>query len=161
MTDKTKTDSNDADVIEIEALFVQNSRTMSYADGNLTLHDIPPTVIIFSDRPERLTGHLPVEEFVDTWGDGDNSFADDPPNAVLSIISEDEVNDIVVILSNPVLDGADLQYSIEVTDGEMPASGGATALFIDTIGRPMTPVSVAGMHRRTRRRTRRRVRRRR
>ncbi len=30
------------------------------------------------------------------------------------------------------------------------------ALFIDVIGRPATPVSAAGMHRRTRRRTRRR-----
>lgn len=160
MTDETKTDSNDADVKEIEALFVQNARTMSYADGNLTLHGVPPTVIIFSDRPERLTGHLPVEEFIDNWGKGDDSFAADPPNAVLSIFSEDEVNDIVVVLSNPVLTGNDLQYSIEITDGEMLASGGATALFIDMIGRPMTPVSVAGAHRRTRRRVRRRVRRR-
>jgi hypothetical protein len=41
-------------------------------------------------------------------------------------------------------------------DGEMPAEGGPSALFIDVIGRPATPVSAAGMHRRTRRRTRRR-----
>jgi len=46
-----------------------------------------------------------------------------------------------------------------ILDGEMPASGGPSALFIDVIGRPATPVSAAGMHRRTRRRTRRRVRR--
>jgi hypothetical protein len=36
----------------------------------------------------------------------------------------------------------------------MPASGGASSLFIDMIDHPATPVSVADVHRRTRRRAR-------
>ncbi len=64
----------------------------------------------------------------------------------------DDVSDIVVELKDPVLVGSELTYTVDILDGEMPASGGPIALFIDVIGRPLSPVSVAGMHRRDRRR---------
>jgi hypothetical protein len=149
-----------ANADEIEALFAQSAAGMSYQDGRLTLNGIAPTTLLFSDRPQRVTGHVPTEEFLDSWGDGDNSFADDPPNAVLSIFSENEVNDIVVVLRDPTLDGDQISYQVEILDGEMPASGGASSLFIDMIGRPLSPVSIAGVRRRGRRRGRRRERRR-
>ena len=38
----------------------------------------------------------------------------------------------------------------------MPKNGGACALFVDVIGRPLTPISIAGANRRGRRRSRRR-----
>jgi hypothetical protein len=145
---------------EIEALFAQSAAGMSYENGRLTLNGIAPTTLMFSDRPQRVTGHVPTEEFLDSWGDGDNSFADDPPNAVLSIFSEDDVNDVVVVLQNPALDAGSLSYQVEILDGEMPVSGGASSLFIDMIGRPLSPVSIAGVRRRGRRRGRRRERRR-
>ena len=44
--------------------------------------------------------------------------------------------------------GHELSYTVTILDGEMPAEGGPSALFIDIIGRPLSPVSVAGMHRR-------------
>jgi hypothetical protein len=149
-----------ADPHEIEALFVQTAGNMTYEDGYLTLYGLAPTTLMFSDRPDRVTGHLPTEEFVDSWGEGDDSFADNPPNAVLSIFTEDEVHDVVVVLQEPAVEGDEMRYAIDILDGEMPASGGANALFIDVIGRPMTPVSVAGARRRGRRRGRRRARRR-
>lgn len=145
---------------EIDALFAQSAAGMSYKDGRLTLNGIGPTTLMFSDRPQRVTGHVPTEEFLDSWGDGDNSFAEDPPNAVLSIFSEDEVNDVVIVLQDPVLDSDRFSYQVEILDGEMPASGGVSSLFIDVIGRPLTPVSIAGVRRRGRRRGRRRERRR-
>jgi hypothetical protein len=40
------------------------------------------------------------------------------------------------------------------TTGEIPARGGPCVLFIDSFGRPLSPVSVAGMRRRERRRRR-------
>ena len=79
---------------------------------------------------------------------------------MLSIFEEDTVNDVVVVLSDPVLGNGDLSYAVEVTDGELAASTGPVSLFIDMIGRPLTPVSVAGVRRRGRRRGRRRTRRR-
>ena len=160
MADKNKDSDLDTGTKEIEALYVQSAHGMSYQDGRLTLDGIAPTTILFSDRPDRITGHIPSEEFLDSWGEGDNSFADDPPNAVLSTFTEDEINDVVVVLSEPALHGDQMSYSVDILDGEMPDSGGASSLFIDTIGRPLTPVSVAGCHRRGRRRGRRRARRR-
>jgi hypothetical protein len=160
MTDKNNDADLDTGPKEIEALYVQSARGMTYQDGRLTLEGIAPTTILFSDRPDRITGHIPSEEFFDSWGEGDDSFAVDPPNAVLSTFTEDEINDVVVVLEDPALDGDQMSYSVDILDGEMPDSGGASALFIDMIGRPLSPVSVAGVHRRGRRRGRRRARRR-
>ena len=160
MSEDKKAQDTGTQADEFEALYAQTAGGMAYEEGRLTLDGIGATTLYFSDRPQRITGHIPTEEFFDTWGEGDDSFADDPPNAVLSIFSEDEVNDVVVVLKDPALDGDQMSYQVDILDGEMPASGGASSLFIDMIGRPMTPVSVAGAHRRTRRRTRRRVRRR-
>lgn len=145
---------------EIEALFVQTAGNMTYENGYLTLYGLTPTTLMFSDRPDRVTGHLPSEEFLASWGEGDDSFASNPPNAALSIFTEDEVHDVVVVLQEPELEGDELRYRVDILDGEMPASGGPNALFIDVVGRPMTPVSVAGAHRRGRRRGRKRARRR-
>lgn len=141
---------------EIEALYVQTAHGMSFERGKLTLHTLAPTTLFFSDRPDRVTGHITSEEFVNTWDKGPDSFASNPPNAVLSIFHSDTVSDIVVELMDPDLDVNQLTYSVEILDGEMPVSGGPVALFIDVIGRPLSPVSVAGMHRRDRRRDRRR-----
>ncbi len=145
---------------EIEALFVQSAASMAYDNGRLTMNGVAPTTLLFSDRPDRVTGHVPTEEFLDSWGEGDDSFADDPPNAVLSVFSEEHVTDVVVVLQDPALDGDRFSYQVAILDGEMPASGGPSSLFIDVIGRPMTPMSVAGVRRRGRRRGRRRARRR-
>ncbi|KPK13078.1 MAG: hypothetical protein AMJ56_03705 [Anaerolineae bacterium SG8_19] len=160
MTENKESQNQSAQSEEFEALYVQSAGGMAYENGRLTLSGIAPTTLYFSDRPDRITGHIPTEEFLDTWGEGDDSFADDPPNAVLSIFSEEEVNDVVVVLQDPALDGDQMSYQVDILDGEMPSGGGANSLFIDVIGRPMTPGSVAGVRRRGRRRGRRRARRR-
>ena len=160
MVDKNNDSDLDTGPKEIEALYVQSAHGMTYQDGRLTLEGIAPTTILFSDRPDRITGHIPSEEFFDSWGEGDDSFADDPPNAVLSIFTEDEIHDVVVVLSEPALEGDQMSYSVDFLDGDMPANGDPSSLFIDMIGRPLSPVSVAGAHREGRRRGRRRARRR-
>jgi hypothetical protein len=65
---------------------------------------------------------------------------------------EEKITDVVVTLLNPRLDGQNLTYDVRILDGDMPASGGESSLFIDPVGRPMSPGSVAGVHRRERRR---------
>jgi len=142
----------------VEYLYVQTAHSISFKDDKLTLHGVGPTTLFFSDRPERITGHGTTEEMVNAWSQGDESFADDPPNATLSILGGDEIQDIVVVISDPVLLGSKLTYTVRVLDGKLPAHGGASSLFIDVIGRPLTPVSVAGANRRTRRRVRRDIR---
>jgi hypothetical protein len=33
---------------------------MAYENGQLTLNGIAPTTLYFSDRPDRITGHVPT-----------------------------------------------------------------------------------------------------
>ena len=136
------------------ALFVLSARDVSMDATTLTMKGTSPTVIYFCDRPVRFAGHLSVEEFLSSVTKGKDSFVEDPPNAAVSILSGDEVHDVVVTLSKtPTVNGDELVYSdIKIIDGELPKVAGAGSVFIDVIGRPVTPGSVAGVHRRHRRR---------
>jgi hypothetical protein len=146
---------------DMEYMFaVTGTRFGVNLDGRITLHGVSATTLFFSDRPYRMTGHIPTEDFVSQWGVGDDNFAEDPPNALLSIFEGDTVNDVVVILTEPKLSNGALSFAVEVTDGDLVGSDGPVSLFIDMIGRPMTATSVAGVRRRGRRRGRRRARRR-
>ena len=114
-----------------------------------------PATLFFSDRPQRVVGHLSTEDFVGLWGDGENSFAEDPPNAVVAYLEpeDDAPEDAVVVTarSRRPFDGS-VSYAIEVLEGSVPSVTGPVSLFIDPLGRPLSPGSVAGVHRRRRRR---------
>jgi len=129
-------------------LFVQNARGVAYADGKLTLKDVNPVTVMFSDRPERIAGHMATKRFVPFWKDGKDSFLKDPPNATLSFTEDKQLEDVVVELRDPVLADNNLTYSVRVLEGKLPAEGGLASLFIDIIGMPLTPLSFAGARRR-------------
>ena len=133
-------------------LFVQSCAGMRYAGGVLTLSDVSPVTVLFSDRPERLAGHMATSDFVPFWSEGEDSFESDPPNADLALLEQGRVENVVLTLHQPRLEGRDLTYRVKILDGQLPASGGASSLFIDIIGRPLTPVSFAGARRRVWRR---------
>ena len=141
---------------DMEALFVQTAASMTSDRGTITLHGVSPSTLYFADRPQREVGHMSSSLFVANWAAGDNSFADNPPNAVLSFAEPGDrlPEDAVVVIQDPHLDGDALSYSIKLLDGTVPAATGPCALFIDPLGRPLSPGSVAGMHRRERRRGR-------
>jgi len=133
-------------------LFVQNARGISYADTKLTLRGINPVTVMFSDRPERIAGHMTTARFVPFWSEGKDSFLKDPPNATLSFLEDETLADAVVELQDPVLSGEDLSYRVKVLEGAIPAQAGLVSLFIDIIGMPLTPLSFAGVRRRAWRR---------
>jgi len=133
-------------------LLVQNSDNVELTSTTLTLNGIDEETIFFSDRPQRIVGHVYTEDVVANWGKGKNNFAEDPPNATLSIFGEEEIADLIVELRNPKLEVNKLTYDIVLLEGEIPDYGGETTLFIDIVGMPLTPVSVAGVARRTTRR---------
>jgi hypothetical protein len=139
---------------EIEALFVQTAAAMTSDGASITLLGLSPSTLYFADRPQREVGHMASRRFVELWGEGDNSFATNPPNAVLSFAEPGDrpPEDAVVVIDDPSIDGDLLTYRIEVLDGTVPSATGPCALFIDPFGRPLSPVSAAGMHRRARRR---------
>jgi hypothetical protein len=141
-----------------ESMFVQTAEGVDSDGSTLTLRGITPSTLYFSDRPQRVVGHMATNDFVDLWAIGDNSFETDPPNAVLSFLESgaNVPDDAVIVLKEPNLDGkGDLSYSIDVLDGAVPTHTGPVTLFIDPFGRPLSPVSVCGVRRRERRRMRR------
>ncbi len=135
-------------------LFVQTADAMAFdADRNrLTLRDVGTTTLFFSDRPERIAGNMTTAAFVPFWSEGKDSFLSDNPNADLSILENGALKQVVVELSDPVLDAGDLHYTVKIVSGEMPVLGENVSVFIDVIGMPLTPLSVAGVRRRTFRR---------
>ncbi len=115
----------------VDVLFVQNAKDVTFKEGKLVLQGVNP---------------------VPLWSQGKDSFLKDNPNATLSVFGGDNVSDLVVELSNPQLSGNDLTYDARILEGTPPANGGACALFIDVIGMPATPFSYAGAARRAWRR---------
>ena len=128
---------------DIQALFVQTAASMTSDRATITLQGVSPSTLYFADRPQREVGHMLSRHFVANWADGDNSFADNPPNAVLSFAEPGDrlPEDAVVVIQDPHLDGGTLSYSIKVLDGTVPAATGPCALFIDPLRAPL----VAGL----------------
>ena len=142
---------------QIEAMFVQCAHGMTTTDSSVTLHGQAHSTLFFADRPQRVVGHMHTKNFVRDWGEGDNNFAQDPPNAVLSFLEEGGTvpEEVTIVIRDPQVTEDTLTYKVEVLDGTLPAKAGPCTLFIDPFGRPLSPVSAAGIHRRNRRRDRR------
>ena len=153
--------SDEQMIEELEAeqsMFVQTAQSVTSDGKSLTLNGVTPSTLYFSDRPKRIVGHMSTADFVELWSEGDNSFEDDPPNAVLAFLEpgDDVPEDAVVVIQAPRLADGHLTYSIETLEGTLPTHSGPVTLFIDPFGRPLSPVSVCGVRRRERRRERRR-----
>jgi hypothetical protein len=152
---------SDTTIEELQAehsMFVQTAQGTTSKDGTLTLTGVAPSTLYFADRPQREVGHMATSDFVELWGEGENSFAADPPNAVLAFLESgnDMPQDAVVVIKDPLLSDGELSYTVDVLDGTVPDESGPVTLFIDPFGRPLSPVSVCGVRRRGRRRARRR-----
>lgn len=121
-------------------MFVQVASDMQ-ADtvaGTLRLVGISPQTLYFSDRPNRIAGHITMAEYLWQWTAeaGPDNLAADPPNATLSVYEPGQPDNTVAIveISDPRPDGGDLVYRYTLVEGTMPAGGGATSLFIDKVG---------------------------
>jgi hypothetical protein len=136
----------------VPSLFVMNAHGASLQGQTLTLAGVSPTSIVFADRPVRAAGHVPTEALLEEWDTGD--FAKDPPNATVSVLSKDgaSARDVVVELRTPHLEGDRLAFDVRVLEGDLAGADGPAAVFIDIIGMPWTPLSFAGVARRTARR---------
>jgi len=121
----------------VPSLIAMNSKGASLRDGKLVLVGIAPNAIVFADRPVRAAGHDLTANVIDDWTKGTDNFAKDPPNATVSSFTKDEsgVKDAIVVLKNPKL------------EGDLKGADGAASVFIDIIGRPLTPLSYAGVAR--------------
>lgn len=123
-----------------QLMFVHSAEDLRVdpAAGTFRLVKVSQQTLYFSDRPQRIAGHLTMADYLKEWTSaaGKDNFGADPPNAALSVYEPGQADNtlVVVKITNPVVDGADLIYSYKIIKGTMPARGGATSLFIDWIG---------------------------
>ena len=135
----------------VPSLIVLNSQGVSLQGNKLVLTGVAPNSIVFADRPVRAAGHDLTSHIIEDWAMGTDNFAKDPPNATVSAFSKDgsAIRDAVVVLKTPKLEGDRLTFDVDVLEGNLTGADGAAAIFIDIIGRPFTPLSFAGVARRT------------
>jgi hypothetical protein len=137
---------------KVELLFVQNATGITYdkAKGTLRMKNIGRSTLFFTDRPVRMAGHYHTrDEFLPAWSEGPDSFAKNPPNATLSIleVGKADLQNVVINLKNPRMQGKDLIYDITIIEGTMPQAAGDAVLFIDILGvwrRHIRRVAVVG-----------------
>jgi hypothetical protein len=121
-------------------MFVQlaSSTVVDDAAKTIRLVNLSPQTLYFSDRPDRIAGHVKLDRYLTDWtaAAGADNFAADPPNAALSVYQpgKDDSAVSIIEISNPRVDGADLLYDYKVIHSDAPVSGGETAIFIDMIG---------------------------
>jgi hypothetical protein len=117
----------------IPSLAVINSRGATLQGNILTMTDVGSNAIVFADRPYRAAGHVLTKHFLKEWDEGSDSFAKDPPNATISVLSAegDTVEDAVVVLKSPKLDGDKLTFEVTVLEGGLSKATGPASLFID------------------------------
>jgi hypothetical protein len=138
----------------VPSLIDLNARGASLQGQKLTLAGVAPNAIVFADRPVRSAGHVLTTHLLEEWATGSDSFAKDPPNATVSAFSKDgsNVHDAVIVLKTPTLNGDQLTFDVQVLEGDLAGADGPASVFIDIIGLPWTPLSFAGVARRTARR---------
>lgn len=143
---------------ECDALFVIRADNVTFNDNHMVLKGVDRNITYFCDRPVRSAGHLTIEALDEIVTRGQNNFLKNPPNAAVSIFDQEKsITDIVVKLpSAPKVCADVLDFEIRVIEGKLPAKGGKVVLFVDPIGVPISPHSVAGVHRRHERREERR-----
>jgi len=137
---------------KVELLFVQNATGIQYdkAKGTLRMKNIARSTLFFTDRPVRMAGHYHTrDEFLPAWSEGPDSFAKNPPNATLSLleVGKADLQNVVINLKNPRMQGKDLLYDITIIEGTLPQSAGDAVLFIDILGvwrRHIRRVAVVG-----------------
>jgi hypothetical protein len=138
----------------LPSLIVMNARGATLQGGKLTLVGIAPNSIVFADRPHRAAGHDLTTRLLEEWAPGNTSpesFTKDPPNATISVFMKDGsgIKDAVIVMKSPKLEGDRLTFDVDVLEGDIAGGDGPASVFIDIIGRPFTPLSFAGVARRS------------
>jgi hypothetical protein len=117
---------------ETSWLFIQTAESAQFDGKTLTLKNISPSVVMFTDRPARAAEAIPTATFLESWDKGGaKSFQSDPPNAGLTFVVDGKLQTATVELKQPHLEGTTLTYQARVLKGTLPASANASSLFID------------------------------
>lgn len=127
---------------EPKFLAIQHAQYGSISEINATtysleLSDISDKTILFSDRPDRIVTSVSTNDFIANWSVGEDSFAEDAPNAVLIIDESEKQYDAIVDLFDPVYDPnkKSLKYEISPVNASsigLPSEFESITLVVDT-----------------------------
>jgi len=124
----------------VPSMIVINAEGAKIANQKLVLDGVSSNAIVFADRPVRAAGHALIAHLLEEWSDSSpDSFAKDPPNATISVMSKTKgkVADAVVVLKAPKLEGERLTFDVSVLEGDLSQADGPATLFIDIIDLPV------------------------
>ena len=113
-------------------IFVMSAQTGSFEGETLTLNGIL-NVVYFTDRPNRIAGHMSLQDLMGNWDKGPDSFEVDPPNATLSIVTDRGNNNVILEIIDPQMTGDSLVFRTRILDGQLPGTFNQATLFIDPI----------------------------
>lgn len=110
----------------------------------ITLNNVDPYLSYFSDRPNRVTGLLPLDNFIKLWSHGSNKFDTNPPNVAIEttkikLFFDKKKATILATLTQPAYNKKthQLSYRLTTLTTKLPrfkkAKLGFTELFIDGI----------------------------
>lgn len=131
---------------EPKFLALQHAQSGAISEINATtytleLNEVSDKTILFSDRPDRIVTSISTNDFVGNWSAGEDSFAEDAPNAVLVVDDTEEQGTVIIELFNPVYDEKKntLKYDVtpdNATSIELPSEFGQSTLVIDRVMHP-------------------------
>jgi hypothetical protein len=120
-------------------LFISTSAGLSFDGATASFTEVSPQVTMFTDRPRRVAAVLTVQQLVDAWAKGKDSFRRNPPNAGITVWADGGYQVSVVTLSEPAFDGKQLSFKAKLISGNLPKSGTRASLFIDGGCSPWDP----------------------
>ncbi|MDG2052231.1 MAG: hypothetical protein P8J69_00410, partial [Flavobacteriaceae bacterium] len=131
----TTDDNNNVDDTQAEWLYVHTAIEANATNSTTLVMPVTNDIFAFTDRPNREHKYISAEEFVSYWSeDATNSFQFDPPNAVLTSVSDDGVAEVEVVIIGASTDGDNITYTIQNPKLTENATFQDVSLFVDGNG---------------------------
>ena len=134
-TDDDNNNDNSSN-LQKEWLYTHTSLDATATNSTTIVMPLSGDIFAFTDRPYREHKYISGDEFASYWNDYDdeNSFKLDPPNAVLTWVDEDGVEEVEVVITDADFDGTNIIYTIENTTITANQSFEDVSLFVDGNG---------------------------
>ena len=131
----TTDDNNNVDDTQAEWLYVHTAIEANATNSTTLVIPFTEDIFAFTDRPNREHKYISAYEFVSYWSeDATNSFQFDPPNAVLTSVSDDGVAEVEVVIIGASTDGDNITYTIQNPKLTENANFEDVSLFVDGNG---------------------------
>lgn len=108
-------------------LYVVNAGAGTFDGETLTLNQVP-SVIYFTESPDRVAGHMTTEGFIRTVGE---TVSEGPTSATLAITTPEGTQTIPVELTNITINGDKVTTTIDTFGTDLPKNFSSSSLFID------------------------------